>query len=149
MGLLFTGNSGAGDKNTNTVLLHLLLVTIVMHRHTGVAVTQGTRYILAGFCDYGMVTTSEHKKIVNWDLFFSNYNPLFDGYAAGVGMRTGDLIRAVSTCSQASDGTIVQTLLRLGFETTFKDWQSAATSCEKLAPNLATTLVVLRSVDKN
>lgn len=68
------------------------------HLHGGLATTKGTRYILAGFCEYGDGNNSMEE-------FLQFYQPQYDGYAAQSGFRTGDIIRAVQTCHKGHSHT--------------------------------------------
>lgn len=61
--------------------------------NTGSPVTSGVRYILAGFCDYGAEEQQEA-------LFAELYDPLYDGYAAQAGFKTGDLIVGLEVCEE-------------------------------------------------
>ena len=71
--------------------------------HEGVAVTTGIRYILTGFCEYTYHVIDNDHTINNntnmlnnaHDSFMNDYDPIYDGYAATGGLRTGDVIKGV------------------------------------------------------
>jgi hypothetical protein len=52
------------------------------------------RYILAGFCDYGDDPLQS---------FLDAYDPLYDGYAARAGFRTGDMIVGLEVCVESEE----------------------------------------------
>lgn len=60
----------------------------------GSAVTSGVRYILAGFIEYG---DGSHET------FMESYNPVYDGYAAEAGFRTGDMIVGLEVCEEVKE----------------------------------------------
>ncbi len=57
----------------------------------GSPVTNGVRYILAGFCDYGTDPFAT---------FVEMYNPVYDGYAYQAGFLTGDMIVGLEICEE-------------------------------------------------
>lgn len=66
-------------------------VDIYQHLWAGSATSKGTRYILAGFIDH-VNTTHE--------AFMTMYDPEYDGFAAQVGFKSGDLIVGIEVCEK-------------------------------------------------
>eukprot|EP01038_Epipyxis_sp_PR26KG_P005959 gene5959-8212_t len=62
------------------------------HYHGGLPITEGIRYILAGFIEYGDNS---------FDSFMTLYNPMYDGFAAKAGFRTGDIIVGIQVCNES------------------------------------------------
>ena len=106
--------------------------------------TDGVRYILAGFID----VTAETSSLA----FSSTYNPVFDGYAFLMGFRTGDRIVALEICEASSvdvkvDGTInsiERKMMEIHEYVSDEDWVKAAQSCENLARNQPIKIIVNR-----
>ncbi|RYH19770.1 hypothetical protein EON65_25560 [archaeon] len=65
-------------------------------QHGAYPISQGNRYILAGFCEYGSDSYEE---------FMAVYDPVYDGYAAEGGFRTGDLILGLDVCYALNTNT--------------------------------------------
>lgn len=128
---------------------------------TAFPVKEKSRYILAGFCEYG------DENDVNQ--FLTQYKPQYDGNAADIGFRTGDLIIGVGhcrrmTCMDNTECRDVDSQMLVSPEHVCGDsdayyaglvsvenisdseWVELATSCEQLCPGLPTTLQVRRAV---
>jgi hypothetical protein len=110
-----------------------------MHMHAGYAINSGIRYIIAGFCDYG--DGSMHD-------FMVDYDPVTDGYAAGAGFQTGDIVRGIDECYFDTDVRRVRRRLVAVDRLDPIKWRAVAQSCEKMDPNAPTRMVVERRVTK-
>ena len=82
------------------------------------------------------------------ELFFRHYDPVYDGYAAQAGVRSGDLIRGIVTCEVTKRGGVKRKLLRVDEHTSAEEWKELATSCEKISPKGVQILVVMRQLNK-
>lgn len=135
--------------------------------HGAYRVTSGSRFILAGFCEYGNDTHAQ---------FMSQYDPVFDGQAAAAGFRTGDLIIGLErcefrqkpfidediigvshdgengqpkTCSSKqgrTDELVSRTMVDVTPHMTDEEWTALAQSCEQLASQVKTKFIVKRYV---
>ena len=104
--------------------------------------------------------------------FMENYDPKYDGTAAQAGFRTGDLIVGLEICEEIylaealvveeesiiitedEDGLrdlmginskkVVRRMVDIAGDTTDEQWVEWAQSCERLAPNSDTVLLVRR-----
>lgn len=115
----------------NAVLFH------GMHMHAGYAVSSGIRYIIAGFCDYG--DGSMHD-------FMVDYDPITDGYAAGAGFQTGDIVRGIEECYLDKDvGRVVKRVAAVD-QLDAEQWRAVAQSCETMTPNSPTRMIVERRI---
>jgi len=104
-----------------------------------VATTSGTRYILAGFIEYG---SGSHED------FMEFYEPMHDGHAAEAGFRTGDIIRAIRTCSHrhrecGDDGDGNKIFILTDDLDDDDDWRLHATSCELNPPNCNNVTMII------
>jgi hypothetical protein len=117
--------------------------------HGAYKINNGIRYIIAGFCEYGNNTDAQ---------FMAQYDPIYDGYAAQAGFRTGDLIIGIEKCefqtkesldddnnnNQNNDNgkctiegkeevLISRTMVPITLQTTDEEWTSFTQSCEQIA----------------
>jgi hypothetical protein len=127
-----------------------------MNLHGARRVTQGLRYVLAGFVAYGDTP-------FRLDL----YQPEYDGFAAQAGFENGDLIAGGEVCEpevqeQGEDrqakgkgkGMDEPRKLRrhmhpINTSTSDEEWIQAAQSCELLAYGQPTKLMVRRRVESH
>lgn len=139
----------------------------------GAATTRGVRYILAGFCDYGAVDYSaDISSDAAHNHFMSTYDPLYDGTAASVGFRSGDLIVGIEVCDDRTAESCQNPGPDTGGEqcnaelrgdspppfrrrrvnitglTTDEEWMQHAQSCERLDTQGETVLWVRRRKQK-
>lgn len=101
-------------------------------------ISNSSRYILAGFCEYGDES---------YESFKSLYQPIYDGYAAEAGFRTGDLISGIEVCyidNQTKE--IIKEMREVTLLTSDELWLEYAQSCERLTPGAPTVLRVKRFV---
>lgn len=109
--------------------------------HGAFPATAGSRYIVAGFCEYD-------------EQFMSQYDPLYDGHAASSGFRTGDLIVGIEECvyhagrdcSSCAEGQGVSRRMAQVEDVSDDEWVRLAQSCETLCPGEPTVLRVRRMV---
>lgn len=104
--------------------------------HGAMKITSGSRYIVAGFCEYGSADGLEH--------FLLNYDPRYDGFAAENGFLTGDLIIGIEACSHR--GEEVERRIINVEDVSDEEWIALAQSCEILTPGKPTVLRVRRAV---
>eukprot|EP00981_Chlorochromonas_danica_P007677 scaffold1863_cov166-Ochromonas_danica.AAC.2 len=104
--------------------------------HGAMKITSGSRYILAGFCEYGSADGLEH--------FLLNYDPRYDGLAAENGFQTGDLIIGIEVCSLTGEG-VERRMINVE-DVNDEEWVALAQSCEILTPGKPTVLRVRRAV---
>ncbi len=121
-------------------------------------VTNGTRYILTGFCSFADPINNSYK-IFSPEL----YSAVNDGFAFRDGFRTNDIIIGIQHCrimNHESENVVtidgsssksqvmirnIELVNRSNF--TFSDWVQVAQSCEKLSPNDKTVLIIERSIN--
>lgn len=136
--------------------------------HEGVGVTNGIRYIMAGFCNY-------MSPDVSHEYYLSNHDKWYDG-SAGLAVQTGDLIRGVYLSSHSdspdgveylANGSDIHAMLHKGLKCEGKDQQmSVSVLVERMetdgidlnqedddaeygmAPNDALILDMIRNVDQ-
>ena len=116
---------------------------------------------MAGFLNYGPDTHEQFLKL---------YNPQYDGHAAKVGFRSGDLVTGISFCRAKVDKNkkkpeptpeevegkctnqpyehpeVVKKLKKITLRTTDEEWKRYAQSCESLLPDQPITFRVKRFV---
>jgi hypothetical protein len=128
--------------------------------HGANPITAGTRYIMAGFCEYGDDVPIESAE--SHAAFMAVYDPLFDGYAGQAGFRSGDLIVGIEVCEVAPQDNSCEVSSDsvackedTGFRrrrqditdaTSDEDWVRFAQSCENLDPGSNTIMWVRRKV---
>lgn len=117
-------------------------------------IESGTRYILAGFCEYGNNTD---------EFFLTQYDAKYDGNAAAAGFRTGDLIIGLERCKFqrktppavteaqcSSEGNqeelVSREMVPITRTMNDKEWTELAQSCEQLSPSTKSKMRVRRYV---
>lgn len=118
-------------------------------------IESGTRYILAGFCEYGNNTD---------EFFMTQYDPKYEGNAAAEGFHTGDLIIGLERCefetirpepleegqcaakAGVTETLVTRTLVPITTTTTDEEWAALAHSCEQLSPSSKAKMRVRRYV---
>lgn len=113
--------------------------------HGAQAITEGVRYIMAGFCEYGEEYPVDSEEA--HAAFLSQYDPVFDGFAAQAGFRSGDLVVGMEVCSRSGDDdVIIRHRVSITGRTTDAEWSKWAQTCELLEPGSDTVLWVQRRV---
>jgi hypothetical protein len=123
--------------------------------HGAYRIESGTRYILAGFCEYGNNTD---------EFFMTQYDPKYEGNAAAEGFHTGDLIIGLERCefetirpepleegqcaakAGVTETLVTRTLVPITTTTTDEEWAALAHSCEQLSPSSKAKMRVRRYV---
>jgi len=138
---IFHGYQRHGGKiDTFLYIGFKLIVVFVLIAYP---IKQGTRYILAGFCNFVDDKNQEYTR------FLTNYQPKYDGYAGSVGFHTGDLIIGVSQCTVEDDNgkkKVKKETQAITLQTSDEDWLRIVQSCEQLLPNESVTMRVKRFV---
>ena len=109
--------------------------------------TKGVRYILAGFCEYGDDSMES---------FMTLYQPAHDGFGGLSGCKTGDIIRAIGSCTTVNAQTVgvlgvhdasrkVEKSIVLVDYLSDEEWKQHATSCELLTPGEDSIIIVERN----
>jgi hypothetical protein len=127
--------------------------------HGAHPITSGTRYIMAGFCEYGEELRIESDE--SHAAFMASYDPQYDGHAGQAGFRSGDLIVGIEVCEvgqqddscdasaegescQQNSSTVLRRREDITDATSDEDWVRFAQSCENLDPGSNTVLWVRR-----
>lgn len=121
-------------------------------------ISQGNRYIIAGFCEYG----TRNPKLT----YEALYNPTYDGYAYQSGFRNGDIIVGLQVCEkhyslssvEGVDGIssdelsnqfeVRRKMVHIPPDMLAEEWMLAAQSCEILSPGDDTVMVVKRQIKR-
>lgn len=114
------------------IQIYIFSLNLIFYFFLANPISSGSRYILAGFCDYGLF---DELGIDAYNEFLTLYDPYYDGYAAGAGFMNGDLIIGMSKCTKSKkDGKVKKKMVEITTEMSNEEFSKIGTTCEKNLP---------------
>lgn len=110
--------------------IFLWLFLYLLFLYLAYPITSNSRYILAGFCDFGTIEEVGER---GYKEFLNYYDPFYDGYAAQAGFMTGDLIIGMSKCVKSKDGKIKRKMVDIT-DLFNEEFKKISMSCEENLP---------------